>query len=356
MGIFIKNLFKSKLFLAASILVFVAVFLTGIASQKGFEAETEVMAVPKSLAVSQNMGRILGDMDRIMHTLSFYDDVLGQTGMADPATGLSDVQRKDFWNSVLHTRKSENSDIILIKYFASDGLQARSMSLQSAKSLAYEMSRSYNIKTELDVRIIDGPIVYGSYGNLSLSYLFLRSLVVGLIGGVLAVLLFFLYEKTLVAYEENRFRWIHEKKEGSEGAVSEDSLFKEAAERPIVEDIEYVFPPKEEPKKTELEKMPRETPEKKTEEEIKEKNINHHKKASAPSNLPIAGEDVMALFGKADASVPAAEEKTEPARNAAHSATDGEKPAEQEKNVHREPTEEEVRERLNKLLGGGMLK
>ncbi len=214
MGIFIKNLFKSKLFLAAFVLVFAAAFLTGVVSQKGFEAETEVMAVPKSLAVSQNMGRIMGDMNRIMHSLSFYDDVLGQTGLADPATGLPDVQRKNYWNSVLHTREENNSDIILIKYFSPDGLRAKNISLQSARSLAYEMSRSYNIKTELDVRIIDGPIVYDSYGNLNFWQLSLRSLILGLAGGLLAMILAFIYEKFSVAYESGRLMhgWKKEEK------------------------------------------------------------------------------------------------------------------------------------------------
>ncbi len=126
-------------------------------------------------------------------------------------------------------------------------------------------------------------------------------------------------------------------------SVHDDSLFKETP-RTFTEDVEYVFPSsKEEPLKNEPEEKIGKISEEETEEKIREKNINHHKKAGAPSNLPIAEEDMATLFKEMEKSVPEPKEKTEG------------KPI--GKNVvHREPTEDEIRERLNKLLGGGMLK
>jgi capsular polysaccharide biosynthesis protein len=155
-----KKISQSKfyilLFIAAAIIFFAVLYNI----EKTSKVETDVLVIPRSDMTSKNIDQITASMIEIPKSLSFYNAVISEKSdiLKDDLSGLPDYQRKDRWGSMIQAEKIDGSSIIRISVFDSNPSRAESLSRQSALELAKSMSRFYNIKTELDVRIIDGPI------------------------------------------------------------------------------------------------------------------------------------------------------------------------------------------------------
>lgn len=295
-----NDAFRSKLFWTTTVVAAVIFFVAGINYSKMYVAETDILLVPKSDAASRNIQRLISTAQELPYSLAFYDELLQKNrDIEDLAPGLTDHKRKEAWNSQIKVEQKGGSDILNIRASDEDQLQAEIISRQTARNIAIAMSRHYNIKTELDIRLIEGPIV-GPGTKSSVWNLFFLSLIFGLIAGVVAHLMFGREEAYFPARPSINFPTFtapkkSEKKEARPSAAAKD-----------------VF----------VEQLMRE-----------ELAASGPRKAAAPENLPVGSEFVLGAVRRAEKAEKKAEEIAP------------------EPKTH-EATEEEIKQRLNKLLGG----
>lgn len=286
-----------------------AVFTLGafcvlINSSRIYESYVDVLIVPKSASTSENIDQIANNVLEIPKSLSFYDELLSfDADMADGAENITGYQRKKYWESKIETEKIDGSSIVRISVFDKDQEKAENLSSQAGLEAARIMSQYYNIKTELEMRIVDGPISsYGLKDNIFV--IILKSVLIA----AAAVFSVFLINGILGIF-------IPEAKKGKNKIAR------------------HFYKPRQAEKETEagpisFDKRPADlkVPEKK-------ETYFSGKKSFAPDNLPIAD---LPMFEKLDKEIP--ESKT------------GKK--EENEPIVREATPEEVKERLNKLLRG----
>lgn len=304
-----KKQLKFYIWLSAA---FMAVtFIALINLNRTYKAETDVLIIPRNDAVSKNISQISNSVKEIPKTLSFYDRLLiSNEELDDEAKELPDYKRKAYWESKIRTEQIDDSSMIKITVFDKSQTRSEDLSRQAGLEIAGVMSQYYNIRTELELRITDGPII--SYGlEKSLWALILESI----LGGILAAFMVYITNNFL------EMLGIGTKSQGKKLSAAIRKLpgkIIKPGEEPIMFDK----------KPSGLEKRTRLHPE-------KESFFLTGKRAAAPENLPIAEGPVISGAN------------IEPAK-----AEKMEKSEISEKPVIREATPEEVKERLNKLLRG----
>lgn len=302
-----EKILKSKIFWLALILAAAVVFLVGINLDRNFKAEVDVLILPKSDSAVRNISQIMGNAKEIPRSLSFYDKLLERNeDIEDEAAGLPDYKRKAVWNSKNKIEQIGSSGIVKIEVFDPSQWQAEILSRQVATDVAVVMSKYYNVKTDLDVRIIDGPII-GYAPRRSIAAWIGISLLVGLAAGFLLSLISSVLSKAEI---KRKFQVRFPFRERKPFVISEEKagIPKGVFEAEKKEEPAFVITKKEKPV------------------------IGATKKAAAPSNLPVGEEFIFEA------------PKIKP---------EEEKP-EEKKTAYREATPEEVKERLNKLLRGEM--
>ncbi len=299
-----QNMLKSKIFWITAIIFAVIIFIASLNTGRAYKGETDILFVPKSEKAVRNINQILANAEALPRSLSFYDKLLElNPDIEDPASGQTDEKRKKFWEEEIFSRHMGASGIVRVSALSGDQSQAEIVSQKTAADIIAVMSRYYDTANDLDMRVIDGPIVFTSNQNKT-SVWILLSVLLGIAAGMLAYLFASLAKtaapKTILA------------KPTIFGQEKQTSLFEKTAvkkEGLPKKDSKNIFAPAEEAPYFAL-----------------------NKKAGAPENLPIG--DAFSFGGN--------EKKAEP------------EIIKEETRKTREATAEEVRARLNKLLSGGM--
>jgi capsular polysaccharide biosynthesis protein len=326
----IKEIIKNKTFWIASLALASMIFFVAMSSSKMYQSDMDVLFLPKSEVSVSNIEQIIANAKQIPFSLSFYDKLVeNNPDIDDEVADLPDAARKDFWNSKIETKQLGKSGVVRITIFSSDQMQAEMLSRQTANNLVIAMSRYYNIKTDLDMRIIDGPIV-SQTGKTNIFLIIFLSLIFGLILGLFVSLL----TELIVDRIKNE-------KDDRQTEFKKQPLTLANFSFPILGGAEN--------KKT----LPAE-PENvfdfniKKEREIAEPAVVEEsfrvseKKAAAPANLPIAEEEIPFDFKSQP------EKEMQFVEKIVSDAVS--------KDTSREATPEEVKARLNKLLSGDILK
>jgi len=289
----------------------------------------DVLLLPKSEMSVRNIEQIIANAKQIPLSLSFYNKLIEiNSDIEDEASELPDAKRKDFWNSKIQTTQIGNSGVVRLTTFASDQMQAEILSRQSASSLVVVMSRYYNIKTDLDMRIIDGPIASQTTKTNIFLWIFL-SLILGLILGLIVSLL----TELIVGKIENK------KDDRQIGFGTQPARLTNFSFPIFGTDNKKILPVESESIFNFNIKKEREIVEPVV---IEESFAVAEKKATAPANLPIAEEEVSFDFKSQP------EEEMQFVEKIVSDAVS--------KDNAREATPEEVKARLNKLLSGDILK
>ena len=298
---------KSKLFWITTVIVAVIVFVIGINQNKLFVGETDILVLSKSDQVSRNFEQVVGDVKEIPGSLSFYNKLLQENSdITDVAAGLPDAQRKAQWNADLEVKSVRNSGVLRVQVSSPSQLQAEILSEQTAKDITVVMSRYYNIQSDLDIRLIDGPIVQKANGMKN-NGLIALSIIIGLFCGFILKYLSYLLFGQKTKLEISSFK----------PSLKFPSFAKKEAVKtstaPIMESVqtEEIFA---------VPSVKKEAP------------IATERKTAAPANLPVGEEFVMSSLRRA-------EKKAEPEKMHVEPLT-------------HEASEDEVRARLNKLLNG----
>ena len=258
---------------------------------KSYRSEVSILFIPQSEKAITEANFISENLIRLPKKLSFYEKILADNKeIVDQFAGKSSDERKNLWNRSLSVKRENGSTIFNISVTSKNRLQASKLAKQTAYSLFDTVSRYYNIKTDVDLRIIDGPVT-SPYAR-SLFWVILLSVALGLAVSFLLYFIFYVWDNYLkiLRVAPSRKKKIFEEQKAPQ---------------------EEYHPP------------------------LEGKITAAEKKSSAPSNLPTV-EDFYLPYDHEEPITPEMLMKEEESAPAGAG----------------EPTEKELKERLNQLLRG----
>jgi hypothetical protein len=305
---------------------------------RSYRAEMAVLVVSKTAVSSQDATENAAELVR---TLAFYERVLADNDLIDDNfVGYAPDQRKALWNDTVFVKRRAESSVLTVRARGETPEKAKRLAKQTAQTLFATMSFYYNIKTEMDMRVIDGPLV--SY-TLTSPFLFGAT---SIVTGFSITLLFFWFLNTVSGF-------VAERKPKTEKIYPEFALG---------ETVPWIDPRKFIPAKP-MFSFKNAFPETSGAPEASVSQYVAH--APAPANLPIAPIEMELPI--ADESTLPLEFETPPQEyETMFSSNQGELlgfPVRGEHNIQpqsvspelqrSEPTNEEYKRRLNELLSGG---
>lgn len=290
-----KEIFKLKTFWIVFIVATFAIFITLLNFNRVYQSQTKILIIPKSNLAVKNSNQVIENLSRLPYTLSFYkrmsqenDDVV-----YDSILELPNYKREIFWNSKIKIKREGKSGVLDIITLDKSRYKAGVLNNQAVKTLLTTASFYYNIKTDIDIRIVDSMITNYS-SRINLFFLSLESLSIGFL------ITFFSFFISFVLFEKETLP-----------KINHSALFLKSKKPSFVE------------KKWISEEKP---------------YTDFSKKANAPENLPVAQNSFFENTDKAKIS----KEETKPL----------EEKREKDIPIIREATPEEVKKRLNQLLSG----
>lgn len=321
---------------------------------RGYRAEVTLLVVPKAGGTA-DISSAPENLSELARTLSFYERVVAGTDLIDDAfEGYAPDKRKALWNDAVSVKHSGGSGILVVEARGDTPQIAARLARQTAQTLLAVAGFYYNVKTDIDMRIIDGPIV---------AYVLVRPVIfvlTSLLSGVGVTSLFFVLLSAVPGWVGGRARM---ELPGEKGAVSE----KTSREFALGESIPWIDPRKFIPAKPvtlSFEHSP-EIAKESVPSRLSQSAAPH---APAPANLPIADEgaakaaDEAALPFSFEAMPEEVEEslvESESEPEAApifpvrgeHAIRSAEQPPRAGSETG-EPTAEAYKRRLNELLSG----
>jgi capsular polysaccharide biosynthesis protein len=210
-----KEIFKSKVFGTMFILASAVVFIALLNLNQVYQSETDVLIIPKSAPAISNSAQIIENLRKIPYSLSFYNKLVQNNPdvQIEAISELPDYKKKTAWDEKIEIERSKNTGIIMIKVSDKSQYQAEILSGQISKDLIRTASAIYNIKDDIDIRIIDGPITLAT-SQKPVFTLILESF----LGGFISVLISFFipfwmfgkkssqkyFDKKVYSWPENR--------------------------------------------------------------------------------------------------------------------------------------------------------
>jgi len=315
--------------------IFLLVLLFNLNRSAVYQSETAVLILPKNEVVALNFDATVENFRQIMTSLAFNDRLSDGSEALALGVDLPNYKRKEFWNSKIAVTRVGESGVLKIGNFDASSILALELNNDTVDSLITVAGNYYNIKTDLELRIIDGPTVKKIIAKNSL-------LVVG--ESMLWALGIYFFVFFLLPF-------VFIKKEVKERKLpgrdfSREILLSQKPMPAILPEEENYFATKNffgSVKKTEEAreiKLNKETPASKNTFSLP--NFpSFGKKAPTPANLPVSEDEVPDIFRQKEIVPEVKTEMAEPTENAINTEY-----------VPREATEEEVKARLNRLLGG----
>lgn len=293
-----KAIFKLKTFWLITILASVVIYVALVNLNRSFKSETTLLVIPKSDLSSANGSQIVENLQVVGESLFLYEKLEeNRSDLVEEAVlELPKNKKQDFWRKKIIFERVENSGMLVISATDKSRYIAESLSLEASREMISLVPLYYDIKKDLDIRIIDEPITSQAISQ-SAFILSLESIVSGFFLALVSFVFSFYFFSVKEKFPKTSFdlsTW-----------RTKNSLEK-SAEIPIFK-TEEVWMPQQ---KISLEK----------------ESVDRTRTASAPDNLPVAP-------------LPVVEKKA--------LQTQAEKQP-----IIREATPEEVKERLNKLLSG----
>lgn len=266
---------------------------------KSYNSQITILFIPKNEKMAIQSEQVVKNLTEFPHYLSFYEKLLvDNENIEDEFIGYSKDKRKELWNKKLEISRENNSGLIEIGITGEDQVESEKIAKQAAFTLFGTASRYYNIKNEIDLRIIDGPITSVKIKNWA--WLISLSVILGAFSSFLITVVCLKSGNFLL----NGFRFIskifyRQKLSSKIEKNKEKEKLEIKAEYPLFTSFE--------------------------------KSMSQEKKSQAPSNLPIV-EDPCA---------PVEDIRTDKTRI-----------VKEKVDLTKEPNEEELKERLNQLLRG----
>lgn len=181
--------FSAQVFVMGAI-VSLTFFLLAIDSAKEYRSEISILVNAKSELAEKQSEKITANIIELPKTLSFYDRLLKfNPDVRDVTAGLTPDERKQKWNEMFSIEQvGQNSSVFKISIVAKREADAEQLAGKSARTLFDTVAFYYDIKNDVDLRIIDGPLSKSQVPALS------GLLLLSIIGGfAFAVMLNFIF-------------------------------------------------------------------------------------------------------------------------------------------------------------------
>jgi len=321
-------------FLAAGMILSISFFLLFINVSKEYTSSMIILVNAKSEVAAEQDSQIVSNVVEFSKSLALYDRLLKyNSDVKDVAAGKSSLERKEFWNSMLSARQiGRDSSLIKISITTAQKNDAEQLAQKTTETLFHFTAFYYNIKNDVDLRIIENPITHvcfvGLYWTVPLSLIF-------------GFLIAFIFQYILIKRKDFLISKYNVSKEKFlSNLKTENSVQDEikSLEDLYMSDIPVEIPT--EPKRTLGEKITSGIQEMKkitkTFEKSKYPNFLEVPKraqitASAPSNLPVADDSFFDQPSEQSETIEIAEAP---------------------RKIHPEPNTEQLKKRLNDLLRG----
>jgi hypothetical protein len=304
-----------------------AILGLSFAQKKNYETKALIAIKIENPSLSGSLDSLMDNAVVIAESNKTFD----QISETDSATsGTTYQENAKIWKDILEIKRIRNSSLLEVGLTKTTSEESQEAMQKFIPVFLGELGQFYNIKTEARGWIFEEPVTLEKK-LFSLNQVAGISFIFGIVFGLILAL-------TLGKESAPSFKRGLEKLQEDLAAIKRPFVLEQSIqlEKPIEEsltEIKPVEPEKAEEKKPEPKKIVPET---------KPEIIETSKSSSAPANLPVAHDDVAKLFGAVKDNgykIPSEAEKAALPKE--------EKPA-----IYREATPEEVKARLNKLLGG----
>ncbi|MDQ1283751.1 MAG: hypothetical protein QG620_99 [Patescibacteria group bacterium] len=299
------------------------------------------MLIPKSGAVAQNIDGTLANFENIVESLPFFDNVIAENSEGlEHIEELPDYKRADFWEDEVSVKRKNGSFVLSIEVKDKDAVLAEDLAWRVSQTFSHTVSLYYNIRTELDARIIEGPVTSIGTGQNKL-YLLIWSVILGF-----SAIYFSFYISDKISGRIFESGEVYPEREFSLAGLSQKfpkDKFEFESKRPE-------FIPKEETPVVEKEIKDQETyvfP-------VSQPEVVTGRKAAAPDNLPIAPDNLPVVgenISKEYSLTESPERDFGKLRASDSSSRDSDMDKKEKEKIIKEATPEEVKKRLEKLQG-----
>jgi capsular polysaccharide biosynthesis protein len=124
-----------------------------------YRSEITVAVISKNEKTVAVSGEVAGNLAELTKTLFFYEKLLSDNpALTDEWANYSSDKKKEKWNRKIETVRQNESTIFVIRITDRSQSRANSLVRQSVKGLFNLSGKYYDIKNDIDLRILDGPI------------------------------------------------------------------------------------------------------------------------------------------------------------------------------------------------------
>ena len=305
---------------------------------RSYQADITVLVISKS-GTESIAQEVSDNMATLTSTLSFYERVLTDNDLIDDTLfGYAPEKRKALWNDMIEVKRPLGSSTLLIQVTGATGEQATYLSKQVTQTMFSLAGVYYNVKTDIDMRIVDGPLT-----QYTITQPFFFSIASIATGVVVTTVFFWLLNVLPTFIDTRKSQYVRADVSSTPG--------KAYPEFSLGETVPWIDPRKFIPAKP-VDFSFQNTPEK-----YEESAIHPSTYAPAPANLPIADEETEVSMGSEE-SIPLGPDVllTNEEVMFMNTLTDESHgvSALTEENIKKgEPTQDEYKRRLNELLTGG---
>jgi hypothetical protein len=143
--------------LAAVFFIVVSVLL--LDHFRTYSSEVTLMVVHKNERMAGAADQVVETVARLPLSLSFYDQLLKRyPEVEDPWTGYGAPDREALWAEHVSTERLGKSNLIKVRVAADTEEDATLLAKRVAANVFQSVSRYYDIRTEVEVRSVDGPV------------------------------------------------------------------------------------------------------------------------------------------------------------------------------------------------------
>ena len=124
---------------------------------RSYEAKISILVIGKSASI--NPETVAANLVTLTETLSFYERILANTDKYDIYEGFSSDKRKALWNEAVRAKHIKNSSVLTLDIIDASDSETRLLVKDTVQTLLATAGFYYNIRTDIDLRVIDGPFV-----------------------------------------------------------------------------------------------------------------------------------------------------------------------------------------------------
>jgi len=304
-------------------------------SFREYEAELSVLVIPVNEVSAESIGEIVSNMEHFSQTdrfRSLFFDALSEKDMADR---ISDSIRRDSLEGVVSLRAKKDGSVLLIRASGDDADDAKMISRQAALALFGLTGQYYDLKRDIDLRIMSGPTVSA---RISSPITFVSASIA--LGTMIALLFFFVLYKLpgMLSFFEQGRQSVRKTLDATifQPQMPTAPFLRDTIETNREEAVAVI---------AEHDSLSKEKP-------VAVTLSTHERKSFAPSNLPTFSEEEERFLQEFSFEGSLEKEEATEMKAAIVSSPAGVLPMPEEPSDEGEPTEEEYKRRLNELLRG----